>query len=129
MPRREEIRAAGVAPPMGLFVDAVRFGDLVFVSGSVGIDADGRLAGPDIESQTRQMLRNIGAALEAAGASFADVLRETTYVLDIEQRAAMRPVRAEFYGTMRPASTLVEVSALAVPGALVEMDVVAGVPS
>ena len=74
------------------------------------------------------MLANIGAVLEAAGATFADVVKVTVYLTDIEDRARINPVRQEVFGEARPASTLVEVSALAVPGAKLEIEAVALVP-
>ena len=127
MPRREEIRAGELPAPMGLYTDAVRWGDLLFVSGCGPIDADGALVGEgDLAEQTRQVLRNIGAILATVGAGFDDIVKETAYVTDIGQRRAMHPVRREFFGAARPASTLVEVSQLAVPGMMVEIDVIAG---
>jgi 2-iminobutanoate/2-iminopropanoate deaminase len=67
--------------------------------------------------------------LRAAGCSAADVAKVTLYLLDVNDRATINPVRKEFFGDARPASTLVEVSALAVPGALLEIEAVAAIPS
>src|SRR5262245_30527587 len=98
---------------MGFYTDAVRFGDLLFVSGMVSIDAEGTLVGEgDMTEQVRQVLRNLQSILESVGATFDDLLKETAYITDMELRRAMHPARAEFYGEGRPASTLVEVSAL-----------------
>ena len=66
--------------------------------------------------------------LKAAGCSFADVVKVTHFLLDVNDRAAINPVRQELFGEARPASTLVEVSALAVPGALLEIEAVAAIP-
>jgi enamine deaminase RidA (YjgF/YER057c/UK114 family) len=63
--------------------------------------------------------------LAAAGATPADVVKVTVYLLDIDDRPAINPVRQEFFGSARPASTLVEVSRLAVPGALLEIEAIA----
>jgi 2-iminobutanoate/2-iminopropanoate deaminase len=124
--RREEIRVPGLAEPISHYTDAVRAGDLLFVSGFVPVDGEGRLVGgDDVVAQTRQVFANLAAVLAAAGATFADVVKVTVYLTDIEDRARINPVRQEVFRDTRPASTLVEVSALATPGAKVEIDAVA----
>jgi len=123
---REELRVVSLAEPISHYTDAVRAGDLLFVSGVVPIDADGRLVGEgDVVEQTRQVFRNMAEVLGAAGASFADVVKVTVFLIDIDDRARINPVRQEVFGDARPASTLVEITALAVPGALVEIEAVA----
>jgi 2-iminobutanoate/2-iminopropanoate deaminase len=124
---RQEYRVAGLPAPLSHYTDAVRFGDLLFVSGLTGHDAEGRLVDGDAAMQTRQILTNLQLVLAAAGASFADVLKVTVYLTDIEDRTIINPVREEFFGRSRPASTLVEVSALALPGMRVEIEAVAGI--
>jgi reactive intermediate/imine deaminase len=106
----------------------VRAGDLLFVSGCVPVDGDGRLVGGDVVAQARQVFANVGEVLAAGGASFADVVKVTVYLIDIDDRARINPVREEVFGETRPASTLVEVSALAVPGAKLEVEAVALIP-
>jgi 2-iminobutanoate/2-iminopropanoate deaminase len=125
---REEIRVAGQALPISHYTDAVRAGNLLFVSGCVPVDGDGRLVGGDVVAQARQVFANIGDVLAAGGASFADVVKVTVYLIDIDDRARINPVREEVFGETRPASTLVEVSALAVPGAKLEVEAVALIP-
>ena len=126
MSRREEISVPGLAEPISHYTDAVRAGDLLFVSGFVPVDGDGQLVGgDDVVAQTRQVFANLAAVLAAAGATFADVVKVTVYLTDIEDRARINPVRQEVFRDTRPASTLVEVSALATPGARVEIDAVA----
>jgi reactive intermediate/imine deaminase len=126
---REEIRVPGLAEPISHYTDAVRAGDLLFVSGFVPVDGEGRLVGgDDVAAQARQVLANLGAVLSAAGATFADVVKVTVYLTDIADRARINPVRQEVFGDARPASTLVEVSALAVPGAKLEIEAVALIP-
>ena len=126
MSRREEIRVPGLAEPISHYTDAVRAGDLLFVSGFVPVDGDGQLVGgDDVVAQTRQVFANLAAVLATAGATFADVVKVTVYLTDIEDRARINPVRQEVFRDTRPASTLVEVSALATPGAKVEIDAVA----
>lgn len=129
MSKREEIRVPELAEPISHYTDAVRAGELLFVSGVVPVDGEGRLVGgDDIVAQARQVLANLGAVLAAAEATFADVVRVTVYLTDIADRARINPVRQEVFGEARPASTLVEVSALAVPGAKLEIEAVALIP-
>jgi len=129
MSRREEIRVPALAEPISHYTDAVRAGEMLFVSGVVPVDGEGRLVGgDDVVAQARQVLANLGAVLAAAGATFADVVKVTLYLTDIADRVRINPVRQEVFGEARPASTLVEVSALAVPGAKLEIEAVALVP-
>jgi reactive intermediate/imine deaminase len=126
---RQEIRVPGQSEPISHYTDAVRAGDLLFVSGCVPVDGDGRLVGgDDVVAQARQVFANVGSILEAGGATFADVVKVTVYVTDIADRTRINPVRQEVFGEARPASTLVEVSALAIPGAKLEVEAVALVP-
>ena len=127
MTRREEIRAEGQPEPLSHYTDAVRAeGPLLFVSGVVPVDAEGRLVGGgDVVAQSRQVFANLGAVLAVGGASFADVVKVTVFLTDVGDRARINPVRQEVFGEARPASTLVEISALAVPGAKIEVEAVA----
>jgi 2-iminobutanoate/2-iminopropanoate deaminase len=125
-----EFRVEGQAEPISHFTHAVQAGDLLFVSGIVAVDAEGRLVGgDDVVAQARQVFENMGAVLAAAGCAFADVVKVTIYLTDINDRPRINPVRQEVFGDARPASTLVEVPRLAVEGAKVEVECVAVVPS
>jgi 2-iminobutanoate/2-iminopropanoate deaminase len=127
--RREEIRVPGQAQPISHYTDAVRAGELLFVSGIVPVDAAGALVGgDDVVEQARQVFRNLAAVLAAAGAGPADVVKVTVFLTDVDERPQINPVRVEFFGETRPASTLVEVSRLAVPGARIEVEAVALIP-
>ena len=129
MTRREEIRAAGQAEPISHYTDAVRAeGPLLFVSGVVPVDGAGRLVGGDVVAQARQVFSNLGAVLAAGGATFADVVKVTVFLTDVDDRARINVVRQEAFGEARPASTLVEIAALAIPGARIEVEAVAVVP-
>jgi enamine deaminase RidA (YjgF/YER057c/UK114 family) len=101
----------------------------VYVAGQVSIDEHGAVVGAgDLAAQTAQAMRNVGLALAAAGAGYADVVKITTYVVDYqpEHRAVIGAARAPFFAEgARPASTLLGVSALAVPEWLVEIEAVA----
>ncbi|NMH96804.1 RidA family protein [Pseudonocardia acidicola] len=127
--QRVEMRVPGLPTPLSHYTDAVRFGDLLFVSGVAPLDENDRLVGEgDVVAQARQVHVNLAKALEHAGASFADVLKVTVYLTDVDDRQKVNDIRREYFGSAYPASTLVEVSALAVPGMLVEIEAVAGIP-
>jgi reactive intermediate/imine deaminase len=123
---REELRVDGLAEPISHYTDAVRAGDALYISGIVPVDAAGAVVGgDDVVAQSREVFAIMRRVLDAAGARPADVVKVTVYLLDIDDRARINPVRQEFFGDARPASTLVEISRLAVPGARVEIEAVA----
>ena len=124
---KKEFLVDGLAPPISHYCDAVRFGELLFISGVPPTDASGKVVGGnDVAAQTRQVFLNMKRVLDAAGASFADILKVTVYLLDVNDRAKINPVRKEFFGAARPASTLIGVSELAIPGMKVEIEAVVG---
>ena len=123
-----------VAAPMGTYSQAVRVetGDAVWihVSGQIAIDRDGSLVGPgDIRAQTRQVFENLQAILETNGATFADAVKIGTYLTTLDDLTGMREVRSEYLTSEPPASTAVQVVALVLPDALIEIDLVAVVPA
>jgi len=123
-----------VAAPMGTYSQAVRVetGDAVWihVSGQIAIDRAGNLVGPgDLRAQTRQVFENLKAILEANGATFGDAVKIGTYLTTLDDLAAMREIRSEYLTSDPPASTAVQVVALVVPDALIEIDLVAVVPA
>ncbi|MGL6279395.1 MAG: RidA family protein [Gaiella sp.] len=127
---RIEYRVAGQAEPISHFTDAVQAGNLLFVSGIVPVDERRELVGgDDVVAQARAVFGNMRAILAAAGCAFADVVKVTVYLTDIADRPLVNPVREEVFGDTRPASTLVEVSALVIPGARIEVEAVALVPA
>ena len=101
----------------------------IYTAGQVSIDEDGTTIGPgDLAAQATQAMHNVGLALAAAGASYADIVKITTYVVNYrpEHRAVVGKARAPFFvNRTPPASTLVGVSALALPDWLVEIEAVA----
>jgi reactive intermediate/imine deaminase len=126
---REEIRVASLAEPMSHFTDAVRAGGFLHVSGVIAVDGEGNLlGGDDVAAQTRQVLENMRAILEAGGCGFQDVVKVTIFLTDVDDRPLINPLRQEAFGSARPASTLVEVSRLVLPEAKVEIECVALVP-
>ena len=130
MTDREEIRVPELGTPISHYTDAVRVGDLLFVSAACRRTREGNVVGgDDVAAQARKTFENIGAILAAAGATFADVARVTVYLTDVDDRPKINPVRQEFFGDTRPASMLIEVSRLAIPGIKIEVEAIARVPS
>ena len=130
MTLRSEISLPGQAPALSHYTDAVRFGNLLFISGTVALDGANNVVAPgDVVGQADHILTTMGRILAQAGGNFADVLRMTVYLLDVNDRTRINPVRQKHFGVAKPASTLIEVSALAVPGLLIEIEAVAGLPA
>jgi enamine deaminase RidA (YjgF/YER057c/UK114 family) len=102
----------------------------IYVSGQIANDLEGNLVGPgDLRAQTQQVFENLRAILAANGATFADVVKIGTYLTTLDDLAGMREVRSEYLTSDLPASTAVQVVALVVPEALIEIDLVAVVAS
>lgn len=126
--RRREFLLPALAAPISHYCDAVRFDDTLYISGIPPLDAKGRVVSEDPAAQARQVFENMKVVLDAAGATFADVLKVTVYLTDVNDRTKINPVRQEYFGAARPASTLIGVRALAIPGMKVEIEAVVGIP-
>lgn len=127
---RIEHRIELMSKPSAHYAEAVSFGGLYYVSGVLPLDSSGALAGgDDISAQAVQVFRNIGFALAHVGCEFADVLKITVFVTSIGDRSKVDAVRRAVFGDTKPAATLIEVSALAVPGAKIEIEVTAAMPA
>ncbi len=100
---------------------AVRAGDFIFVTGTVGLEPDGRF-GATLKAQTRRALEIIVAAIEALGGKPSDVVRTRIYVTDIEHWREIGEIHHEFFESIRPATTMVQVARLIDPEALVEIE-------
>ena len=108
---------------------AVRVGNRVHVSGTTATGADGNIVGPgDPYAQTIQALKNIEAALRVAGASMSHVVRTRMFVTNIDQWGEIGRAHGEIFGSVRPATTMVEVRRLIAPEMLVEIEAEAVLP-
>ena len=126
--RRREFLLPALAAPISHYCDAVRFDDTLYISGIPPLDAMGRVVSEDPAAQARQVFENMKVVLDAAGATFPDVLKVTVYLTDVDDRTKINPVRQEYFGTARPASTLIGVKELAIPGMKVEIEAIVGIP-
>ena len=124
-----QIRSDRLSRPSGVFSQATAIeasGRLVFISGMTARRGDGTMAGiGDIEAQTRQVCENLKAAVEAAGGRLDDFCRVDVYIRNMEQFAAIHKVRAEYFHEPLPASTMVEVTKMTAPDALIEISAIA----
>ena len=103
-----------------------RVGQTIYVAGQLPYDRDGNLVGiGDIKAQTRRVFENVRKVVQAGGGTMDDVVKLTVFVTDVRFREAYGEVRTEFFGPNPPASTLVQISNLAVSGALIEIEAVA----
>jgi 2-iminobutanoate/2-iminopropanoate deaminase len=122
---RQAISSAGAPKAIGPYSQAIRAGQLLFLSGQVPLDpATGQLIGGDIAAQTRRVMDNLGAVLHAAGLSFADVVRTTIFLADINDFAAVNEVYGSYFSAPAPARATVEVARLP-KDARVEIDAIA----
>ena len=126
---REEFMVPGMSEPVSHFTHVVRAGRIVFVSGCVATDGQGRVVGGnDVVAQARQVHENIKRCLAAAGATFGDICKVTVFLRNINDREKVNTIRREYFGAHRPASTLVEISRLVRDDYLIEIEATAVLP-
>ena len=124
-----EIDLPAVGPALGHYAQAVQAGDFLYISGQLALDREGNLVGAgDVTAQTTKIFDSIRQLLAHVGATPADLVKVGVFLTNMDDRPKITPLRQEFTKPARPASTLVEVSALAVPGALIEVEAVALLP-
>lgn len=112
-----------------LLSQAMQVGNLVFVSGQAGVGDDGNIVGPrDFDQQANQAFRNLRRALEAAGSSMQLVAKVTIFLTSMENFASIVELRRKWFSAPYPADTIVEVSALYSPDAMIEIEAIALVP-
>jgi 2-iminobutanoate/2-iminopropanoate deaminase len=122
---RHPVSTPAAPKAIGPYSQAVRAGSLLFVSGQIPIDpATGEVVNGDIATQTRRVFQNLAAILEAAGASFDDVVRTTVYVADMNDFAAMNEVYGTYFTSPAPARATVQAARLP-KDARIEIDVIA----
>ena len=101
-------------------------GTTIYIAGQLARDADGNIVGPgDMRAQMEQTFKNLDACLKAAGASWADVVKTNTYVTDYAAFAQCSDVRMRYFGVASPTSTTIQISGLAQPGAMIEIEMIA----
>ena len=126
---KQQIRSDRLRQPSGVFSHATVIearGRLVFISGMIARQLDSTIAGiGDIEAQTRQVCENLKAVVEAAGGTMDDICRVDVYIRNMEQFEAIHRVRREYFKEPLPASTMVEVTKMTSPDALIEINAIA----
>jgi 2-iminobutanoate/2-iminopropanoate deaminase len=122
---KQAISSPGAPTAIGPYSQAIRTGQLLFLSGQVALDpATGQIIDGDIAAQTRRVMENLGAVLKAAGLSFADVVRTTIYLTDMNDFAAVNEAYGGYFTAPAPARATVQVARLP-RDARVEIDAVA----
>ncbi len=126
--KKEIIVSEKLSKPLGIYSEAVvaEGKRLLFISGMTARDKNGNVVGKgDMKAQTRQVMENIKAVLEKAGASFDQIVKVTVFITDMSKFKEIHEVRAQYFRKDYPASTMVQVSGLVSPDLLIEIEAIA----
>lgn len=125
----QRVNPPGLSTPQ-TYTHVVRAGNLVFIAGQVGSDAQGKVVGPGMREQLEQVLANMRTALASQKLDFSHVAKINIFTTDVDEFRSpeLAAIRAKYFGTSRPASTLVGVTRLASPELKVEIEATAVVP-
>jgi 2-iminobutanoate/2-iminopropanoate deaminase len=126
MPQQEHLNPEIMSQPRG-YTQVVKAGNTVYIAGQVAVAPDGSTVGKgDPQTQVRQVLRNLEAAVKSTGGTLQNIVKTTTYITNIEYAAVVREVRNEVYRSLKPpTSTLLVVSQLVSPDYMVEIEAIA----
>ena len=129
MTDRRAVASPDAPTAIGPYSPAIRSGNLLFLSGQIPLSTiTGTISGSDVAAQTEQVMRNLSALLTAAGATFAEVVRTTVFLIDLEEFGTMNAVYATYMTDPPPARTTVQVARLPLD-ARVEIDLIAVLPN
>ncbi len=125
----QRINPPGLSTPT-TYSHIVRVGNTLYIAGQVGADAQGKVVGPGMVEQVEQVMKNLQVALKSQGADFSHVVKITIYTTDVDafRDPKAAAVRAKYFGSHAPASTLVGITRLASPDYKVEIEAIAVVP-
>jgi 2-iminobutanoate/2-iminopropanoate deaminase len=122
---KEPVLSKNAPQPIGPYSQAIRSGSMLFCSGQVALDAvTGQMTGTDVETQTKKVMENLGAVLQAGGASFNQVVKTTIFLKSMNDFPKVNEIYAQYFKETPPARSTVEVSRLP-KDALVEVEAVA----
>jgi enamine deaminase RidA (YjgF/YER057c/UK114 family) len=123
---RKEYQVKGLPAPLSHYADAVSYNGVLYLSGVIGVDSANNVVAGGTLSQTRKIFENMQLIFDevGGGVGFKDVLKVTVYMLDVNERSDINPVRKEFFGRYKPASTLIGVNKLALPDLRIEIEAI-----
>ncbi len=125
MTQIERSNPPGLSDPRSRYSHVVRVGNLVFIAGQTGTDADGNVVGSDMTAQAQRAYDNLKTAVESVGGKVSNIVKTTTYMMDRELTQYSGPVRKALFGSTLPTSALVIVAGLGRPELLIEIEAIA----
>ena len=118
------VSTTGAPAAIGPYSQAMQVGDMLYTAGQIALNTEGEMVSEEVHDQTRQVLKNLGEILAAAGATHNDVIKTTIFLVDMDDFLAVNTVYAEYFGEHKPARSTVAVKALP-RGAKVEIECIA----